>query len=328
MIQSPIQPIARISVMRTLNPMVILPYAILLIMIILMVILQHGQLSLSQFGNIPDTALPLVLVGLGETMVILTRGIDLSVGGIMALAATLTATIASTDRNFVPGLALILVIGVGLGAINGVLITALRIQPFIVTLATWSIADGCALLVLPTVGGSVAPSLLSTLGNSIGPIPKSLVIVLLLIAIWLFIRQTRFGVSIYALGSNENAAALNGLRVARTKIIVYASSGLCAALAGIYFAVLTTSGSPTAGDPYILQAVAAVVIGGTSLAGGRGGFVPTVLGAFILNLIGRVVFFANLTSFWATLGQGVLLIVTVLVYGIVDLLTRRSRVND
>jgi len=301
-----------------------LPYVVLVLLVITTMALQ-GRVSLDAFSNLPDTTLPLILVGLGETIVILSRGIDLSVGGIMSLSTALVATHVTTNKSIVLGLILVAAVGALAGALNGLLIVITGIQPFIVTLATWSITGGVALQVLPTEGGTVAPNLVSGLSGSVGPASKSLIIIVTLIAIWLYLRRTRFGVSLYATGSSEKAAVLNGLRASRVTVIVYACSGLASALAGIYFAVLTSSGSPTAGNPYILDSIAAVVIGGTSLAGGRGGFVPTVVGGFILAAIGTVVFYANMSSYWSTLGTGLILLITVMLYGIVGLVQSRRR---
>jgi ribose transport system permease protein len=190
---------------------------------------------------------------------------------------------------------------------------------FIVTLATWQILDGLALQVLPTDGGTVAPGLENVLGTQ----TATIVITLVLILIWLVLRNTRFGVTVYALGSRETAARQAGLRVRRAKVSVYVFSGLTAVAAGVFYsAVVTVSGSPTAGDPFVLEAFAAVVVGGTILSGGRGGFVGTMFGALLLSVIGQVIVFAGVQSYYSVLAYGAVLVIMVSIYSLPALLVK------
>jgi ribose transport system permease protein len=298
-----------------------LPVAIAVTLFIVMVIFE-GTVSGSVLQSVLETTMPLILVGFGQTLVVLTGGIDLSVGGIFSLSTALLATKMTHNADLLLWLPLVMLIGVAGGVVNGLLIVRTRIQPFIVTLASWSVFDGLALLALPTEGGSVAPGLTSFLSGSVG-IPKAVIILAILIAAWVIFRRTRFGMSVFAVGSSEASAHLNGLPVQRTKVIVYALSGLLASLGAIYYVgVLALSGSPVAGDPFILQSVAAVVIGGTALAGGRGSFIATVLGALSLSFIAEIVFFAGAQSFWSQFIQGLLVLAAVLLFAVVELVIR------
>lgn len=298
------------------------PIGLFAVLFVAMVILE-GAFSGSVLESVLENTLPLILVGFGQTLVILTGGIDLSVGGIFALTTALMATKMTQNGDIAVWLPLLLVMGLLAGAINGALIVRTKMQPFIVTLASWALFDGLALIVLPTDGGSVAPGLSSALSGNL-LIPKGLIITLLLILLWIVIRRTRFGTNTLAIGSSEASAMLNGVPVRWTKIAVYALSGLFTVLGGLYYvSVLTFSGSPNSGDPFILQSVAAVVIGGASLAGGRGNVAGTILGACSLSMIGQIVFFAGAPSYWSQVFQGGLILAAVLLFATIELLIRR-----
>jgi ribose transport system permease protein len=303
------------------------PTGLFLVLFVVMVGVQGDAFSTSLLQTVLETTVPLLIVALGQTLVILTGGIDLSVGGIFSLAASLIATKMLENGDILLWLPLVLLIGLLAGAVNGLLIVRTRIQPFIVTLASWSVFAGLALLALPTEGGSVAPGLSSFLSGSF-IVPKAVILTLALIAFWLILRRTAFGTAILSLGSSETSAHLNGVPVDRTKVVVYALSGLFSSLAAVYYvAVLTFSGSPVAGEPFILLSVAAVVIGGASMAGGRGTFVGTVLGALSLSFITQIVFFSGAESYWSQLVQGTLVLAAVLLFSVVELVIRRRNPN-
>ena len=177
---------------------------------------------------------------------------------------------------------------------------------------------------LPTEGGSVAPALSSAvMGDAVG-IPKSILILLILVLVFTLFRHTNFGTVVYAIGSKEQSARLNGARVAWTKVAVYAIAGLASVLAAIYYVGdIALSAAPNAGDPYILQSIAAVAIGGTSLLGGRGGYIGTVLGCLSLTMIGSIVFFSGVQSYYGQALQGVLLVGAVLLYSTGQITVRR-----
>lgn len=298
--------------------------ALLFVALFVVMVGVQGSVSGSVLQSVLETTIPLILVAFGQTLVVLTGGIDLSVGGIFSLSSALIATKMTHNGDIALWLPLIVVMGAVAGAINGVLIVRTRMQPFIVTLASWSVYGGLALLALSVEGGSVAPRLTSALTGSLG-VPKAVIITVLVIVAWLVIRRTRFGLNVLAVGSSEGSAHLNSVPIARTKILVYSLSGLFAALGAIYYgAVLTLSGSPRSGDTFILQSVAAVVIGGTSLAGGRGNALGTILGALSLSMIAQIVFFAGAESYWGQFVQGMLVLVAVLLFACVELLIRRG----
>lgn len=276
---------------------------------------QPGTLSNAQLGLICADTLPLAALGLGQGIVILTAGIDLSVGGVFGLSTTIAATHFTSGGTMVGWGALILAIGLAAGAINGTLIGRFGLQPFIVTLATWSIFDGIALYVLPVEGGQVPIGFSNWINNSAAGLPNAIWALIVMVVIWLWFKRTRTARHIYAIGSDREGARITGVSIDRTLLITYAISGFCAAAAALFYVMLTASGDPTSGDAMILPSVAAVVIGGTALFGGKGGFVGTVAGALTLTLLGAVIFVFNFPSYWTVVADGVLLILAVLMGG-------------
>jgi ribose transport system permease protein len=287
-------------------------WVLTLILLFIYAGLQPGTLSTSSLGILAADSLALATLGLGQGVVILTAGIDLSVGGVLALGTTIAATHFTGTATTLLWSVVILAIGAAAGLINGVLVGRLRLQPFIVTLATWSIFDGIALYVLPTAGGQVPGGFSGWINGSAAGIPNAIWVLIALVALWLWFRRTRTARRIYAVGSDREAARIAGVRIVPTLMTAYAISGLCAGGAALFYAMLTASGDPTAGDGLILPSVAAVVIGGTSLFGGQGSFVGTVAGALTLTLLGDVIFAVHLSSYWTVLADGVLLIAAVL----------------
>jgi ribose transport system permease protein len=302
----------------------IAPWAFSILLFGLYALLQPSVLNLTAIGSVAVTVLILAVVATGQTIVVLTGGIDLSVGGVISLGSAILAT-QMHSSSMVFWLIAVLVIGAALGAANGLLITGLKIQPFIVTLATWSIISGIALMVLPAAGGQVPLSFTNFIYSSPQGIPVSLILLVGLLAVWLWLKRVRILRRAYAIGSDEEAAFLSGVPIKATKIAAYSLSSLFAMGAAVLYTMETSSGDPTSGDPFILISVAAVVIGGTSLFGGRGGAGGTVAGAIVLSLIGDVMLAANISQFWTPIAQGALMIVVVVIGAFA---TRRARTRE
>jgi ribose transport system permease protein len=202
------------------------------------------------------------MLGLGQGMVILTAGIDLSVGGVLSLGSAIAATHFTNAGTIAAWSLVILAMGTAAGLINGLLVGRLRLQPFIVTLATWSNFDGIALYVLPVAGGQVPAGFASWLSGAAASVPNAIWTLIAIMVLWLWFRRTRIARRIYAVGSDREAARIAGVRLVPTVMTAYAISGLCAGAAALFYAMLTASGDPTGGDGLILPSVAAVVIGG------------------------------------------------------------------
>ncbi|GAA0439240.1 sugar ABC transporter permease [Acrocarpospora corrugata] len=284
-----------------------------------------GRLPTSfDYLSILNTMLPLVFVAIGQSLVVLTGGIDLSVGGIVSLCVAVTATIVTGDGLAPFGWVLVvLVLGAACGAVNGVIVSAGRIAPILTTLATLSIFTGLALWVLPVPGGSIPPVVRNVLSNP--NVPTGLIWLGVAIGGWLVLRRTRFGMRVYAVGSDETSARAVGVPAARVKLGVYALSGLCSGLAAVFYVSTTTAGDANAGAPFILTSIASVVVGGVAFSGGRGSALGAVAGAVALTLVIDVLFFAGIDPLYQSLFQGLFLVVAVLLGTVATLVTRRRR---
>lgn len=264
-----------------------------------------------EWTSIVNTAAPTVLVAVGQTIVVVTRGIDLSVGGVIDVSNTLAATHMHDGLVSMVGWSLaILALGAGCGAANGVLVAYARLQPILVTLATLAILQGVAIRILPEPGGLIPPSYSNVLASSKGP--WSLVFIGLVAIGWLALRRSTLGVRIFAVGNDEYAARAHGIPVRKIKVVAYALSGLLAAAGGLFLSASTTGGDAAAGDVYILTSIAAVVLGGISFFGGRGSALGSIAGAFILTILTNVLFFAGIDPLYQSFFQGLFLLIAVL----------------
>lgn len=261
--------------------------------------------------GLASAVLPLALVTVGQAIVVISGGIDLSVGSMMAFTSVVSASLMKANPELsVPIVLGVLVLGLVIGAVNGGLTVVTRVPDIVVTLAMAFVWAGCALLVLKTPGGAAADWLKELVKGSmfIEWLPKAAVVLVVIVAvIWIPLRRSRLGLSIYAVGSNQLAAFRSGVSVGRTKVAAYALTGLFAALAGLSLTANTGIGSPVPGG-YTLQSVAAVVLGGVSLAGGRGGVFGPIVAVLILQLIRSDMTFLNLNSNLATVANGFILI--------------------
>jgi ribose transport system permease protein len=274
-----------------------------------LLITLKGRFTAFDLRSMIVNTLPLALIALGQFMIILTRGIDLSLGPVASAAGALMA-IHVTD-NPALGIAVPIIIGLASGALNGGLIVGLGLPPIIVTLATMSIWQGVALVVLPDPGGSVPGIYQDVLIGGFSSPTTGLVSLVFWIGLMIWILSTRFGLGLRAIGGDETAAGMSGIRVRSTKISAYMLGGLLAALSGMYMATSMASGSPTAGDGFILTSIAAVVVGGVPLIGGRGNPLAVVMGAFILTITTSLLYFADISSFYQSLIDGAILLAVV-----------------
>ena len=286
--------------------------------------LQTGVFTLDEVNLDTSAAMTLMLAATGQTIVLIRGGIDLSIGGMISLGSVIAATrFGEAPATILLWSVLILALGFGVGALNGALISLLRLQPFLVTLATWSILSGLAMLILPIDGGSfpgwwIGFGYLTFLG-----LAAPVWLLMALILFWSWFRATGLGIAIQATGSSERAAFLSGVSIARINLLTYGLSGLFAAAASLYLTTQTGAGSPTIGKDYILLSVAAAVIGGVSLFGGRGHLLGTLIGAIILTLIGNLVFVLHVSSYWQPVVSGVILLVAVLASSLTEKSARR-----
>jgi ribose transport system permease protein len=279
------------------------------ISLLAVLIALKGRFTPFDVRSLSVNALPLALIALGQFMVVLTRGVDLSLGPLASVAGAVMAL--NVTAHPILGVVAPLLIGLSAGLVNGLFVARLGMPPIIVTLATMSIWQGVALMVLPDPGGHVPQALQEAIAGGFSSPLMGLIgqVVCVVGGTWLL--STRFGLHLRALGGDEQAARMSGVRVQNVKTLAYALAGLLAALGGMYLATAAASGSPTAGDSFILTSIAAVVIGGVPLSGGRGTPLGVVMGALILTITGSILYFADISSFYQSVIDGIILLVVV-----------------
>lgn len=287
----------------------------LLALVIVASLLSPYFLELRNIMNVLRGASILCIVAVGMTLVILSRGVDLSVGSILGLSGATFALLAATDVR----LAMVAALGAGIavGLVNGLLVAWLGLQPFIATVATLIAARGLVYIVSDGANIIVRdpPAWFEAIGSGhLGPVPVPVFIAAaVVLAVWFLLTQTPFGRHVYAVGANEEAAHLHGVNVKLTKIAVYCISGVLAALASIIQVSRLTVAEPNAGQLVELDAIAATLIGGTTFDGGVGGVPGTVLGVLILAVLGNLLNLKGVSPFVQMVLQGVIIVVAVVV---------------
>jgi inositol transport system permease protein len=267
-------------------------------------------LSVANLTNVARQVSINGILAVGVTFVLLTAGVDLSLGSVVALSGVACATFAHPgDHSVIVPIAVGLLTGAACGLVNGVLVTRGGVAPFIVTLGMMTIARGLALIVS---GGrpvaNMSNELTALAGDFLGiPIPV-LCFSGVALVVWFFLRHFRLGRHIYAVGGNEHAARAAGVPVERVKLFAYGLCGLLTGLAGVVLAARITTGQPNAGQAYELDAIAAVVIGGTSLAGGVGTITGTLLGVLLIGVINNGLDLLGVSSYYQAVIKGVIIV--------------------
>ena len=260
------------------------------------------------------------IVAVGMTLVILTGGIDLSVGSVLALSAIVGADLMKKGTAVPLAVPVALAIGLALGMINGFIITRGKIPPFIATLGMLTVARGLTLMYTQGQPVTGLPEAFRFIGaGSIGPVPMPIVVAGLTFLLGhLLLTRTRFGEYIYLLGDNPRAARLAGVPTDRMTVMVYALSGLCAALAGLVLIARLDSAQPVLGQGYELDAIAAVVVGGTSFSGGEGTLTGTLLGVLLIETLNNGINLLNIPAEWGLVVKGVVIALALLLYKFVN----------
>jgi ribose transport system permease protein len=273
----------------------------------------------------------LALVAVAQTFVVLTGGIDLSIGTIFILADCLASTLVlGSPAMTVLGIVGVLAAGLGCGLVNGLLVVYGRLQPIVATIATGAIYFGLALTLRPNPGGDINADLADVVtGQLRGGIPTSAVVLAaVMILVWVPFRRSVWGRAVYAVGSSEASAYMSGVPIQRAKLLAYSLAGLFAAMGGLMLAFITYSGEASSSNAatYTLNSIAAVVIGGVSLFGGSGSAIGAIFGAFIFRTINDLLFVFNLDPLWQPLFLGIVLLIAVSL-GSVRLLRLRNRLE-
>jgi ribose transport system permease protein len=279
--------------------------------VVLLVVTRLIQPNFGVTGieSLARAALPFAFATAAMAVVVIVGGIDLSVASMMAVCAV-TAAVLMQVMGGVPAILLTLAVGVLMGSINGTLIVVTRVPDIVVTLAMLFVWQGVALLILPTPGGTATPWMRSAITGSflIPGLPNALVIVAVVVAaVWIPIRRSKLGLAIYATGSDETAAFRSGVAVGRTKAAAYGIAGLFSACGGLSLLALTGVGEPVPG-PYLLAAVASVVLGGVILGGGVGGLLGPIIAVFILRIIRTMLTLAAVDPNVTTIVEGTIMV--------------------
>ncbi|PWE55814.1 ABC transporter permease [Metarhizobium album] len=275
--------------------------------------LQPSALSSSTFTNLVNNSVPLAIAAAGETLVVLSRGFDLSVAGVISLTNVLMAVYPQEGPfGALVSLAICLAVGGIVGAVNGWLVAILRLQAIAATLATMIVCQGLALVILDAPGGMVADWVSYELTDRLfGVLPISGLFVLAVVLAWLVFKRTNLGLGLYAVGADEQAASLSGISVIKVRFAAFVGAGMIYGLAGFMLSAQTATGNPNSGTPFLMLAFAAVALGGTSLSGGRGGLIGSILGAATLMLLQKVLFSGGVSSFYTGIFQGVVLVLAI-----------------
>ncbi|MBD7945897.1 MULTISPECIES: ribose ABC transporter permease [Psychrobacillus] len=300
------------SVLQKLGPLLGL-----ILLVVIITIMSPNFLTVNNLMNVLRQVSINALIAFGMTFVILTGGIDLSVGSILALTGAVTAGLLAGGMDPILAMLIGLVLGAILGAINGIIISKGNVAPFIATLATMTIYRGLTLVYtegrpISGLGDSLSFQMIGK-GYFLG-IPVPVVTMVVAFAVLYFIlKKTTFGRRVYAVGGNEEASRLSGIKVGRIKIYVYALTGALAALASLILTSRLNSAQPTAGNMFELDAIAAVVLGGTSLTGGRGWIVGTLIGALIIGVLNNGLNLIGVSSFFQQVVKGAVILLAVLI---------------
>jgi ribose transport system permease protein len=287
--------------------------------LVLLIYWVQQPLIISDFGvvSISNQSVALAIAAMAQTLVVIAGGIDLSVGALISLSSCFAATyMSATEGAAVPILVGTLVLGVLAGLMNGALVVYGRLEPLIVTLCTSFVFGGLALQIRPQPGGSVPSWFAAILTGNLSFLPFSLVLLIASICfIWIPLWRSRIGRAIQAVGNNEQNAYISGLNPKKAKLFAYAVAGLLTAVAGLFITAQTTSGDPNVGEVYTLNSIAAVVLGGVSLRGGRGNVAGPILSGFLLSTIVSALMAWGISAFWQSLIQGLILILVLVGVG-------------
>ena len=290
----------------------------LIILMAVITIINSNFLTANNLLNLLLQVTSNALIAFGMTFVILTGGIDLSVGSILALSSALTAGLLGSGMPVTLAILISLILGCILGMMNGLLISYGKLAPFIVTLATMTIFRGATLVYTngnPITKGLSDTFLFQFLGQGyIVGIPFPVIIMFIVfIVLYVLLHKTAFGKSVYAIGGNEKAAYISGVKLNKVKIIIYSISGIMASISGLIITSRLSSAQPTAGASYEMDAIAAVVLGGTSLSGGKGRILGTLIGALIIGVLNNGLNNIGVSAFWQQVVKGVVILIAVLI---------------
>ena len=291
----------------------IIVYVVLGVLILVSSLLSGVFLTYRNINNLMLQAVALGIVSMGQTLVLLTAGIDLSVGSVISLTTCLTTgLILGRESMVLPVVVLVILIALLIGFCNGIIIVKSGISPLIVTLAMMSIVQGCVFLYAKGPIGELPSSFYFIAWGKLGIVPFPAMILAAVYTIGIIIqKQTSFGQYLFAIGGNEEIARRAGINVDRVKIGIYMTCSFAAALTGVFLSSRMGQGDPLAGGRYMIDSIIPPVLGGTSLVGGKGGVVGTLAGVFILTIVSNVLNLLNIETYWQWVMTGFIVIIAV-----------------
>lgn len=299
------------NILREMGPLIGL-----ILLFVVIAVLNDRFISPTNLSNLLRQVSINALISFGMTFVILTGGIDLSVGSLLALSSAMLASMIKSGVNPELSILFAALIGLGLGLLNGIIVAYGKVAPFIATLATMTIYRGATLVYTngnPISGLSDEPFFIALGRGDLAGIPVPAIIMLIAFLVLFFVlRKTPIGRQTYAVGGNEKVSYIAGIKINRVKIVAYALTGLLCALAGAILTSRLNSAQPTAGTGYELDAIAAVVLGGTSLAGGKGRISGTLIGALIIGTLNNGLNILNVSSFYQQVVKGIVILLAVI----------------
>lgn len=303
-------------------------FVLFVIAIVINLILQPNMFAKDTLNSNMRVFLPIILLSVGQAIVLLGGGIDISVGGVVAIVNTVLATRVGLDgspEKMWQYIFVSLFAGLLAGAINGFFVAYLRLQPIITTYATSFLYAGFALFILPNPGGGI-PAGVAALYRNTTPLglPLAFYVIAIVLLVWIYISSTRYGKYLYAVGGRAQAAYETAVPVTWVQFSTYVIAGFMAALAGIAITMLSGSGNADIGGPMTLNSITAVVIGGNAMSGGVGGVAGPIMGAITLGIIQNIISFANINTWWETLVKATIIVVALAAPGIINLFRRRG----
>lgn len=297
------------------NRGLLIALGVFVVLFALLNIVSPSTYSFFDFSYQSSGGATLALAAMGQTIVVLTGGFDLSAGAVISLVNSILASSMqdSVGSQITWGFAAIAIGGL-VGVFNGFFIAFLRMQSIVVTLASMFIIQGITLLIMPTPGGQIPAGFSAFLNGTAIPdiLPAPVVVLVVALAVWGLIKHTRFGTALYAIGSDQDAAAYSGIRVEWVKFGAYILGGCFYGAAGAFISAQTGAADPLVGDPLLLPIFAAVVVGGTLLGGGKGGCLGSVIGAYVLMIVVNILLVLSISAYYSTVAEGVILLLAVL----------------
>lgn len=293
-------------------------YVILIAIIVFAAVASPPFLRARNISNVLKQVTALGIISVGQTFVILLGGIDISVGAVVSLVACMNSYLMAADGpagGIWLGIVLSLLTGVIVGLVNGLGVTKLKVSPFMMTLGMMSILNGAAIALRNQPGGIVSSAFAAPLTGNLGPIPTPILLFVLAAVVGYFIlNRTTYGRHLFATGGNAVSARLSGIRTDRVIVLAFVACSVMAALAGLFVTARIRTGDALVGSAYGMDSITAVAIGGTSMAGGRGGVIGTIPGAFMVTLLANILNLVGVSSFYQYVLKGLLVIIAVALY--------------